>query len=51
LLSQGFVKAKADTTLYVFCCGLDTIYLLLYVDDIVLIASNPKLLWCIISSL
>jgi hypothetical protein len=50
LLSQGFVEAKADTSLFVFGRSLDTVYLL-YVDDIVLMASSLGLLRRIISSL
>jgi hypothetical protein len=50
LISQGFVEAKADTSLFVFHRGLDTTYLL-YVDDIVLTTSSPDLLRRIISSL
>jgi hypothetical protein len=51
LISQGFIEAKADTSLFIFCHGLDTAYLLLYIDDIVLTASSPNLLRRIISSL
>jgi hypothetical protein len=51
LLSPGFVKAKSDTSLFVFQHGSDTTYLLLYVDDIVLTASSPALLRQIISAL
>jgi hypothetical protein len=51
LISQGFIEAKAKPSLFVFCRGLDSTYLLLYNDDIVLTASSPDLLWCIISSL
>jgi hypothetical protein len=40
LLSQGFVEAKVDTSMFVFRRGLDMAYLL-YVDDIVLMASSP----------
>jgi hypothetical protein len=42
--SLGFVKAKSDTSLFVYCHGADTAYLLLYVDGIVLTASSPELL-------
>jgi hypothetical protein len=51
LLSIGFVEAKSDTSLFVYQRGSDTAYLLLYVDDIVLIASSPALLRRIISAL
>jgi hypothetical protein len=44
LFSLGFVEAKSDTSLFVFHRGSDTVYLLLYVDDIVLIASSDALL-------
>jgi hypothetical protein len=40
----GFVKAKSDTSLFVFHRGLDIVYLLLYVDDIVLTTSSDALL-------
>ncbi|WVZ70814.1 hypothetical protein U9M48_019451 [Paspalum notatum var. saurae] len=43
LMSLGFQEAKSDTSLFVFHCGADTIYLL-YVDDIVLTASSLQLL-------
>ena len=43
LLGLGFVEAKTDTSLFVFHRGLDTAYLLLYVDDIVLTASSLDL--------
>jgi hypothetical protein len=51
LCSQGFVQAKSDTSLFLLHRGPDTVYLLLYVDDIVLTASSPGLLRCIISCL
>lgn len=41
LLSHGSVKANADTSLFVFHRGLDTVYLL-YVDDIVLMANSQN---------
>lgn len=43
LISPGFVEAKSDTSLHV-CRGDDIIYLLLYMDDIVLTASATALL-------
>ena len=51
LLSIGFVEAKSDTSLFIYQCGSDTAYLLLYVDDIVLTASSPGLLRRIILAL
>jgi hypothetical protein len=44
LLSLRFVEAKADTSLFIFRRGADTVYLLLYVDDIILTASSTTLL-------
>jgi len=40
----GFIEAKSDTSLFVYRHGADAIYLLLYVDDIVLTASSPAIL-------
>jgi hypothetical protein len=51
LLSQGFAEAKSDTSLFVFRRGSDTVYLLLYVDDIILTASSTELLRRTISAL
>jgi hypothetical protein len=44
ITSLGFVEAKSNTSLFIFWRGTDTIYLLLYVDDIVLTASSAALL-------
>jgi hypothetical protein len=51
LLSLGFAEAKFDTSLFVFRRSSDTVYLLLYVDDIILIASSTELLHRTISAL
>jgi hypothetical protein len=51
LLSLGFAEAKSDTSLFVFRRGSDTVYLLLYVDDIILTASSTELLCRTISAL
>jgi hypothetical protein len=51
LLSMGFVETKCDTSLFVFRRGDDMVYLLLYVDDIVLTASSTSLLRRTITSL
>jgi hypothetical protein len=51
LLSQGFSEAKSDTSLFVFRHGSDTVYLLLYVDGIILTASSTELLRRTISAL
>jgi hypothetical protein len=40
LVSIGCVEAKSDTSLFIYRRGDDTIYLLLYVDDIVLTTST-----------
>jgi hypothetical protein len=44
LASIGFIEAKSDTSLFIYRHGDDTVYLLLYVDDIVLMASTADLL-------
>jgi hypothetical protein len=41
LASIGFIEAKSDTSLFIYWWGADIIYLLLYVDDIMLTASTP----------
>ena len=51
LLQLGFVEAKTDTSLFIYHAGADTVYLLLYVDDIVLTASSSSLLQRTISAL
>jgi hypothetical protein len=44
LASIGFVEAKSDTSLFIYRRGDDTVFFLLYVDDIVLTASTADLL-------
>jgi hypothetical protein len=44
LTTLGFIVAKSDTSLFIFRRGSDTVYLLLYVDDIILTASSTELL-------
>jgi hypothetical protein len=51
LLTMGFDEAKSDTSLFIFHHSANTIYLLLHVDDIVLIASSTALLQHTISAL
>ncbi|XP_021316638.1 uncharacterized protein LOC110435422 [Sorghum bicolor] len=51
LLTLGFVEAKSDTSLFIYHYGAETVYLLLYVEDIVLTASTESLLRWIIASL
>ena len=51
LLSLGFTEAKSDTSLFIHRRGAETVYLLLYVDDIVLTASSQQLLLRVIAAL
>jgi hypothetical protein len=51
LVSLGFVETKSDTSLFIYRCGPDTSYLLLYVDDIVLTAFSIGFLKYIIEAL
>jgi hypothetical protein len=51
ILSLGFVGARSDTSLVVYRHGLDTTYLLLYVDDMILIMSSDSLLHGVIDVL
>jgi hypothetical protein len=44
ITSLGFVEVRSDTSLFVFRCGTNTVYLMVYVDDIVLTASSTALL-------
>ncbi|KAJ9564861.1 hypothetical protein OSB04_000827 [Centaurea solstitialis] len=44
LFSLGFLSSKTDTFLFTYHCGYNTIYLLLYVDDIILPTSSPTLI-------
>jgi hypothetical protein len=44
LTSIGFVEAKSDMWIFIYRWGGDTIYLVLYVDDIVLTTSIADLL-------
>ncbi|GJW23775.1 ribonuclease H-like domain-containing protein [Tanacetum coccineum] len=50
-IRAGFYHSKTDSSLFIFHKGLDTAYLLLYVDDIILTASSTSLLQRIISLL
>ncbi|XP_021771491.1 uncharacterized protein LOC110735610 [Chenopodium quinoa] len=51
LLQMGFVIAKSDNSLFIFRHGKDMAYLLLYVDDILLVTSSNLLCDRIISHL
>jgi len=51
ICSIGFTASKSDASLFVYKAGNDMAYLLLYVDDIIIIASSLALLQHVISSL
>ena len=51
LESLGFTASTADPSLFVFKFGPDTLYLLLYVDDIILTGTSPTLITTLISNL
>jgi hypothetical protein len=51
LTTLGFIKAKSNTSLFIFHCDSTTVYLLLYVDDIILMASSTELLRRTISAI
>lgn len=47
----GFTEAKSNTFLFIYHQGAAIAYILLYVDDVILIASSVELLQQVISSL
>jgi hypothetical protein len=51
LTTLGFLEAKSDTLRFIFHRNSDTVYLLLYVDDIILTASSIELMCRTISTL
>jgi hypothetical protein len=51
LATLGFIEAKSDTLLFIFRRDSATVYLLIYVDDIILTASSTELLRRTISAL
>jgi hypothetical protein len=51
LTTLGFIEAKSDISLFIFHRGSDTVYLLFYVDDIILTGSSTELLRRTISAL
>jgi hypothetical protein len=51
LTSLEFIEVKSDTSLFIFRRSSDMIYLLLYVDDIILTVSSMELLCRTISAL
>ncbi|KAL6312348.1 hypothetical protein AAG906_008002 [Vitis piasezkii] len=44
LLKLGFHSSQADSSLFVYHSSLGTVYLLLYVDDMIITGSTPSLL-------
>jgi hypothetical protein len=42
LIDLGFIGSKADTSLFTFKCPLATVFTLIYVNDINIIASVPS---------
>ncbi|GJU34408.1 ribonuclease H-like domain-containing protein [Tanacetum coccineum] len=50
-LSVGYSSSRCDSSLFIYCHGIEVAYLWIYVDDIVLTASSISLLQRIISSL
>jgi hypothetical protein len=51
ITSIGFRASRCDNSLFIYTQGADMAYLVLYVDDIILAASSPRLLRHIIGSL
>jgi len=51
LLPLGFSEARSDTSLFIYRRDTEIVYLLLYVDDIVLTASSQQLLRRVIDAL
>jgi hypothetical protein len=51
LTTLGWIEAKSHTSLFIFHHGSDTVYLLLYVDNIILTASSTELLCHTINAL
>ena len=51
LLALGFRNTISDSSLFVLCDHQVTIYLLVYVDDIVITSNNPTTLQNCISNL
>lgn len=44
LLSCGFVNSKADTSLFIYSHGKSLVYLLVYVDDLILTGNNRTMM-------
>lgn len=43
LISNGFTPTISDRSLFKFTLNLDSVYVLVYVDDIIVIGSNSLL--------
>ena len=42
LLTSGFLNSTANTSLFILCHNAVTIYLVVYVDDIIITSNNPS---------
>jgi hypothetical protein len=51
LQALGFVPSKADISLFIYEKGYVLIYLLVYVDDIIVTSSSPSAIDAILSNL
>ena len=51
LLTLGFIASQSDSSLFIFRHGTTVLYLLLYVDDIILTGSNPDAITALITAL
>ena len=51
MISIGFTASKVDTSLFILSIGADIFYLLVYVDDILLMGSNSVVLYRLIQLL
>ena len=51
LLNIGFVKSLADTSLFIYSHGTTLLYLLVYVDDIIVTRSDPTSVAAVLNSL
>jgi histone deacetylase 1/2 len=51
LVSLGFYASKADTSLFIYMKGSVTIYLFVYVDDIIVVSSSSKAVEALLADL
>jgi hypothetical protein len=51
LMELGFVASLVDTSLFILNSGLHNIFMLIYVDDIIITGSNPDIIQALISKL